>query len=588
MPDNLTINITATTDQAEVNIAKVEARLRALTRERKKAADEFEKTGDDKRLKAVIPTLAATTKELAGLRKETDRTGSAIDALATKSVRRLLTQFDNVGKSASNIAMVLGGVTGSFAGGFLAASVFAGIAKLVNGLDAVAERLKKIRDEAQKTGQSPLAVQAGERISERAGQKPDALSGFMTGVAEAAAAAQTAGKELTGGVKVMRGSMGAAGDDAKEMGSQITKGVTLLRGSSPLTLDLAKVYDMLGVSMKGVTGAGDSLLKKQLEVAEAFVRQQKSFNPLQLNEIAKALKFESADVALKLLPDKIKAIRAEIDKLNASPSGITPEAILSQETADGAKARVDQIFQDWNASLWKFRNQLTTESNNWVADFIEKTLPAWKQGFLNFWPQLIQDFKNAWADTAALFPEDMFKPLTDMFQTAIDWVTEAWKNTVDWIVQKAREISDAIRKGVSSVTGGAAAGDPSIPAMPARAAGGMIHGPGSGTSDSILARLSNGEFVMRAAAVSKWGPRFFAALNGMQNPFGYAGGGLVPRFAAGGLVAGGAGGTPVHLHLGGQSFALSGAQGVVSSLVTEAHRQRMRSAGTKPSWYGGH
>jgi len=45
---------------------------------------------------------------------------------------------------------------------------------------------------------------------------------------------------------------------------------------------------------------------------------------------------------------------------------------------------------------------------------------------------------------------------------------------------------------------------------------------------------------------------------------------------------------PVHLHLGGQSFALSGQTGVVDALVTEAHRQRMRSAGTKPSWYGGH
>jgi hypothetical protein len=121
------------------------------------------------------------------------------------------------------------------------------------------------------------------------------------------------------------------------------------------------------------------------------------------------------------------------------------------------------------------------------------------------------------------------------------------------------------------------------------ASGGAVRGPGTATSDSILARLSNGEFVMRAAAVNRWGPRFMAALNGLQNPFGYAGGGLVPRFADGGLVtAGAAGGTPVHLHLGGHAFALSGSESVVSSLVTEAHRQRMRSAGTKPSWYGGH
>jgi hypothetical protein len=42
----------------------------------------------------------------------------------------------------------------------------------------------------------------------------------------------------------------------------------------------------------------------------------------------------------------------------------------------------------------------------------------------------------------------------------------------------------------------------------------------------------------------------------------------------------------VHLHLGTHSFALSGASNIVSSLVVEANRQQMRSAGTKPSWYG--
>ena len=104
-----------------------------------------------------------------------------------------------------------------------------------------------------------------------------------------------------------------------------------------------------------------------------------------------------------------------------------------------------------------------------------------------------------------------------------------------------------------------------------------MRGPGSGTSDSILARLSNGEFVMRAGAVQHWGAGLLSAMN-------TAG---LPRFAEGGLVGAAGGGTPVHLHLGGQSFALSGGADVVSSLVHEARRSQMRSAGVKPSWYGG-
>lgn len=55
------------------------------------------------------------------------------------------------------------------------------------------------------------------------------------------------------------------------------------------------------------------------------------------------------------------------------------------------------------------------------------------------------------------------------------------------------------------------------------AAGGYITGPGTGTSDSIPAWLSNGEYVMRAAAVRKYGLGFMHRIN--QNR--YAGGGLV-------------------------------------------------------------
>lgn len=63
--------------------------------------------------------------------------------------------------------------------------------------------------------------------------------------------------------------------------------------------------------------------------------------------------------------------------------------------------------------------------------------------------------------------------------------------------------------------------------IPQYATGGYISGPGTGTSDSILARLSNGEFVMRAAAVKHYGPALLAAMNGLQ----------LPKFADGGLVS---------------------------------------------------
>jgi len=47
------------------------------------------------------------------------------------------------------------------------------------------------------------------------------------------------------------------------------------------------------------------------------------------------------------------------------------------------------------------------------------------------------------------------------------------------------------------------------------ASGGFITGPGTGTSDSIPARLSDGEYVVRAAAVKHYGPHFLEAINRM-------------------------------------------------------------------------
>lgn len=88
-----------------------------------------------------------------------------------------------------------------------------------------------------------------------------------------------------------------------------------------------------------------------------------------------------------------------------------------------------------------------------------------------------------------------------------------------------------------------------------KAGGGYVSGPGTSTSDSIDASLSDGEYVMKAASVDKYGKAFFDGLNSMA----FANGGLVhsPRFAAGGAVhapytsrgrfdtAQGAGGSPI-------------------------------------------
>jgi hypothetical protein len=67
--------------------------------------------------------------------------------------------------------------------------------------------------------------------------------------------------------------------------------------------------------------------------------------------------------------------------------------------------------------------------------------------------------------------------------------------------------------------------------------GGYVRGPGSATSDSIPARLSNGEYVIRAEAVRKVGVATLDAINT---------GGPIRKYASGGYVgqASGAAGAP--------------------------------------------
>ncbi|RUW62125.1 hypothetical protein [Mesorhizobium sp. M7A.F.Ca.US.008.03.1.1] len=79
--------------------------------------------------------------------------------------------------------------------------------------------------------------------------------------------------------------------------------------------------------------------------------------------------------------------------------------------------------------------------------------------------------------------------------------------------------------------------------------GGVVRGPGGPRTDSILARLSAGEFVIQARAVQRLGVDFLAALNSGVDPLralrGFSVGGVVdnfnrsmsiPRFAGGGLA----------------------------------------------------
>ena len=76
---------------------------------------------------------------------------------------------------------------------------------------------------------------------------------------------------------------------------------------------------------------------------------------------------------------------------------------------------------------------------------------------------------------------------------------------------EAQILLNTMRQVAGAVNGTTAGNAPYTPIR--RAAGGLVTGPGSGTSDSIPARLSNGEYVIRAAAVRAIGTDTLNRLN---------------------------------------------------------------------------
>jgi hypothetical protein len=137
----------------------------------------------------------------------------------------------------------------------------------------------------------------------------------------------------------------------------------------------------------------------------------------------------------------------------------------------------------------------------------------------------------------------MNNALQQGFETAINGLLngtfklkDAFKSLAQSVAQQFTQIiSRRIAGGIFSAIAGGGFGA-GLGKVFGFAEGGMVRGPGSGTSDSIPARLSNGEFVQPARTVAHYGADFMEALRRLQVPKLGLGAGGGKRFAAGGLV----------------------------------------------------
>jgi hypothetical protein len=203
-------------------------------------------------------------------------------------------------------------------------------------------------------------------------------------------------------------------------------------------------------------------------------------------------------------------------------------------------------------------------------------------------------FKTAFDNVINLIG-DGFKVLFDALVRAATSILDRIKNlfgsTIDAVKRAAAAASGAVSGRRSTQTSSSIVVNRDVIR---RATGGLIRGPGSGTSDSIPMLGSNGEFMMRAASVRKYGVGFMEAVNkGTLKLKKFAQGGLIgdlsgPALAPASvnMASSGSTGRPLQLQMpGGGQINATVPERTARGLERDLRRADFAKIGRLPRYY---
>jgi hypothetical protein len=341
----------------------------------------------------------------------------------------------------------------------------------------------------------------------------------------------------------------------------------------------------------------------------------KSLEKIKAAEIAADLaatktKLEGLGLTVKQFPpDPLQAFReaaqqtaAElprfIEQLKQMPDSAERSALAIERLGTAAGTSLIQSLRLADPNLSQ-----TERSAILLTQAFDRLSTAWANfGSLTFAPMITQGINTATEALKAfqaVVENFSWQTLSDGAVAAFDLITGAisaftLQGMITWIEQAILkwlglgEAAAAARKAMQAP--GAPLPEPG--GVPQMAGGGLLGGRGTGTSDSNLAWLSRGEYVTPARAVSQPGVLSFLealrrsggnlsrVLDGMGR---FALGGMVPRFAAGGI----AGGSNVTIQFPGLPAigGLRASSDVVDQLHRAAALAQVRSGGRKPSRY---
>lgn len=184
----------------------------------------------------------------------------------------------------------------------------------------------------------------------------------------------------------------------------------------------------------------------------------------------------------------------------------------TRETIEANRALTEMAEKYANATAYMIINADEGEDLNQIID---DQVEAFKQNAIQM--GYTEEQAQAVAD---ILREELIKSMEEIpenIETEINAETSAALSAVQSFVRDANDRLAQIDRNIIITTSyveerrtasGGAGGN-----FAYMSAGGLVTGPGSSTSDSIAARLSDGEYVLRASAVEKYGVPFLNALN---------------------------------------------------------------------------
>lgn len=221
------------------------------------------------------------------------------------------------------------------------------------------------------------------------------------------------------------------------------------------------------------------------------------------------------------------ALQQQVDDLAAQyvAQGMGKDAAQARAEAEVAVAnklditteagrRNQEALDDVASSGWDLIDAM--RANGATQGELQSTMETTRARFIAVAGQmgLTEEQANALADELNLIPANVNVQVAADTAQAEQAVDRLWVK-LDRL--NGRTVTTNVRTNEVTVSTG-------VGNMQAHAGGGFITGPGTGTSDSIAAYLSNGEYVIKASSVARYGRAFFDGLNAQ-------------RFATGGMVA---------------------------------------------------